>query len=354
MPGPYEPSRPSCQCRRRLGDHGRSCCTSPASGRKSNVDRTSPLRQDIVSTSCSTTATGQREHRSGRHRLDVEDVGLEVAARRRGDAQAADRVAAVVREALIDALGADDEPAGGRLVTVGVRGDELVRTGLEDIAVVADALPETRGGAGDQVGRRDPLPVALPSASDDDRAVERHDRAQRGDVARAGDIVAGVDEQLVDLQPHGIRRRQRRRDRRHRRHELGDRRTGGNGRRRAARCGGDRGRRGRAPLSARRRRAVVGGAVGGAVGGGVGDGVAGAVGATVSSVAVVGTGPPPGIDDTVSRCRRGSAPRPARPSAPRHRRRHPGHQTDDADQEEDADHDERAAGRAVELSPTSS
>ena len=61
----------------------------------------------------------------------VEHVGLEVAARARGDADGADRGVAVVDEPLVDAGRPDDEPAGGRLVTVVVGGDVLVRPVLE-------------------------------------------------------------------------------------------------------------------------------------------------------------------------------------------------------------------------------
>ena len=96
---------------------------------------------------------------------------------------------------------------------------------------------------------------------------------------------------------------------------------------------------------------VLGAAVvGGGVGGAVGDGVAGAVGATVPGVAVVGTGPPAGIDETVVEVSSGK--RCSARSARLHHvvaSRHPGHEADEADQHEDADHDERATERGGRL-----
>ena len=102
--------------------------------------------QEVVSTSWRTSATGSVTWRL--EATGLEHVGLEVPARAGGDADGADRGVAVVDEPLVDPGGADDEPAGGRLVTVGVGGDVLVRAVVERVAVVADALAEPRGGPG--------------------------------------------------------------------------------------------------------------------------------------------------------------------------------------------------------------
>ena len=134
-------------------------------------------------------------------------------------------------------------------------------------------------------------------------------------------VVAGVDEQLVDLRAHRIRSRQRVGEsppptaRARRSTDRRERSTSGaDGRRRrrgAARVVG-------AAVRQRSSAACVGGAVGGAVGAGVG----GAVGARPSpGWRSSGRGHRRGSTTRWSRSRPGSAPRPARPSAPRRRRR---------------------------------
>ena len=197
-----------------LADHGRSCCTSPAADRKSNVDKTLSLAAGHRLHVLLDDGDRQREHRSGRHGLDVDDVGLEVTARRWGDAHAADRIAPVVREALIDALGADDEPAGGRLVTVGVRGDELVSSRSRGHRRRCRRTPRNPG----RCGRRGPStrPVARRAPiGRRRRSGRRVARPRTTAETSSGPATWRGLASNWSICTRGIRRHQRRRDGRH-------------------------------------------------------------------------------------------------------------------------------------------
>ena len=71
-----------------------------------------------------------------------------------------------------------------------------------------EALAEAGAVAPTEVARRDASPVALPPAVHGERARPSHGRADRGDRAGHGDVVAARRQQLVDLDLGLLRRRQ--------------------------------------------------------------------------------------------------------------------------------------------------
>ena len=234
---------------------------------------------------------GQRDRRAGRDGLRVEHVDLEVAAGARGDAHGADVVVAVVAELLLEARRADDDATGGRLLAVGVGRDVLVRAVLEGSPSFVRHSPKPGASRRSRSVDADTAPVALPAAADGERPVHRQRRADRGDGARDGDVVAAA--RPASRRPGARRARASRGARRTRR------RSG-----RAWRCSPGRRAAGigvapgtvepaarrRPPSSAAIVVAGVGAGVGGDVAAGVGAGVGVTVGAVVRPTAGVGVG----------------------------------------------------------------
>ena len=164
----------------------------------------------MASTSWSTSATGSVASPLGSDRRGVEHVDLEVAARARRDADGTDRLVAAVDEALVEPRRADDEPAGGRLRAVGGGGDVLVRAVVEEIAVVADALPvpgrrrARRGRSSARCGRC--APSGRRRAIGPSSATTAHSAETPSSEAMSW---RGPASELGDLDLDGVRRRQR-------------------------------------------------------------------------------------------------------------------------------------------------